>query len=105
ASSLFTASDPNAGGGLVTYAFWDSNGNGHFVVNSAAKGAGVEIDVSAAQLAQTSYVAGGATDQLYVRVNNGFAWSGWQPFTAGPVAPAVSAANAAIAAGTSVAAS
>jgi hypothetical protein len=75
--------------GITTYAFWDSNTNGHFVVNGVAKSSGVEIDVSAAQLATTTYVSGNGSDQLYVRVNNGFAWSGWQNFTASGSAPAI----------------
>ena len=104
ASNLFTASDPD-GGTLTTYAFWDSNTNGHFAVNGVTKAANTEIDVTAAQLAQTTYVAGSGTDQLFVRVYNGTAWSGWQAFTAGPVPPVVAAPNAAIEAGHSVAAS
>jgi hypothetical protein len=84
ASSLFTASDPD-GGTLTTWALWDSNTNGHFAVGGATKSANTEIDVTAAQLATTTYTAGAGTDQLFVRVNNGLVWSGWQAFTAGPV--------------------
>jgi hypothetical protein len=58
--------------------------------------------VTAAQLATTSYLAGSATDQLYVRANDGVLWSSWQPFMAGP---AVTPSNAAIASGHSIAAS
>jgi hypothetical protein len=47
ASSLFTASDAD-GDTLTTFAFWDSTGNGHFVVNGVAQPANFEIDVSAA---------------------------------------------------------
>ncbi len=104
ASSLFTASDPD-GGTITIYDFYDLSGNGHFVVNGVTQGTAVEIDLTTAQLAQTSYVAGSAADQLYVRANDGTAWSAWQPFTAGPVPPVVTASNAAIAAGHSVAAS
>jgi hypothetical protein len=88
ASSLFTASDPN-GGSIATYAFWDSNSNGHFSVNGVTQAANAEIDVTAAQLANTAYVSGSGTDQLYVRVNNGTAWSAWQPFTATGSTPAI----------------
>ena len=40
-------------------------------------------------MANTSYVAGAGTDQLYVRVNDGTAWSSWQAFTATGSAPAI----------------
>ncbi|WP_074132588.1 hypothetical protein, partial [Bradyrhizobium sp. NAS96.2] len=104
ASSLFTAGDPD-GGSITTYSFWDSNTNGHFAINGVTQAANTEIQVSAAQLTQTTYVAGNGTDQLWVRVNDGTAWSAWQAFTAGPVPPVVTASNAAIASGHSVAAS
>ncbi|OKO82962.1 hypothetical protein AC628_02665, partial [Bradyrhizobium sp. NAS96.2] len=48
-----------------------------------------EIQVSAAQLTQTTYVAGNGTDQLWVRVNDGTAWSAWQAFTTTGSTPAV----------------
>jgi hypothetical protein len=40
-------------------------------------------------LAQTTYVAGSGTDQLFVRVNDGTAWSSWQGFTATGSTPAI----------------
>ncbi|WP_063695467.1 hypothetical protein [Bradyrhizobium embrapense] len=98
ASSLFTASDPD-GDTLTQYAFWDTGGNGHFVVNGVAQAAGVEIDVSAANLSQVSYVFGptGSTpDTLWVRANDGMLWSAWKSFTATPGpdhAPVVTASN------------
>ena len=63
ASSLFTAADPD-GNTITTYALKDVTGNGHFVVNGVTQATNVEIDLTAAQLAQTTYVAGSATDQL-----------------------------------------
>ncbi len=51
-------------------------------------------DVTAAQLASTSYVSGSGTDQLYVRANDGSAWSPWQAFTATGEAPAIVNAGA-----------
>src|SRR5258708_7242988 len=92
ASNLFTASDPD-GGTLTKYEFYDATGSGHFTVGATAQLAATIIDVTAAQLSTTSYLAGAATDQLYVRANDGTAWSAWQPFTAGPTAPVVTAPN------------
>ena len=103
ASSLFTVADPE-GDSITTYDFYDATGSGHFVVNGAAEAASTIIPVTAAQLAQTSYVAGSANDLLYVRASDGTMWSAWTPFTAGP-APTVTASNIALAAGISVAAS
>src|SRR5260370_4759120 len=90
ASSLFTASDPD-GDTLTKYEFYDATGSGHFVVGGVAQAAATVIDVTAAQLASTSYLAGSATDQLYVRANDGVLWSSWQPFMAGPAPPVVRA--------------
>src|SRR5258707_1285918 len=90
---------------MTKYEFYDATGSGHFAVGGVAQGAATVIDVTAAQLATTSYVTGSASDQLYVRANDGTLWSAWQPFMAGPTAPVVSASNAAIASGQSVTAS
>ena len=62
ASSLFNVSDAD-GDSMTKYAFYDVTRNGHLVVNGVVQGTGVEIDITAAQLAQTSYVAGSGTDQ------------------------------------------
>src|SRR5258707_6072057 len=104
ASSLFTASDPD-GDTLTKYEFYDATGSGHFAVGGVAQGAATVIDVTAAQLATTSYVTGSATDQLYVRANDGTSWSAWQPFMAGPTAPVVTAPNVTTVPGQTVAAS
>ena len=79
ASSLFSASDPESDT-ITQYAFWDSTGNGHFVVNGVAQGTNVEIDVTTAQLALTSYQSGSGGDQLYVRAFDGAVWGGWTKF-------------------------
>jgi 20S proteasome alpha/beta subunit len=95
ASSLFTATDPE-GDTITTYALKDVTGNGHFVVNGVVQASNVEIDLTAAQLAQTTYVAGSATDQFSVRAFDGTLWSGWQTATiTAPVnqAPIVKASN------------
>ncbi|MEX6880718.1 hypothetical protein AB2C45_34170, partial [Pseudomonas aeruginosa] len=55
ATSLFTASDSD-GDTITQYGFWDTGGNGHWVVNGVAQAAGTNIEVSAANLSQVSYV-------------------------------------------------
>ncbi|TWC06727.1 autotransporter passenger strand-loop-strand repeat protein [Bradyrhizobium macuxiense] len=98
ASSLFSVSDAD-NDAITQYAFWDTGGNGHWVVNGVAQAANVEIDVSAANLSQVSYVfgpGGSPSDTLYVRANDGSKWSSWTAFTATPGpdhAPVVTAAN------------
>jgi probable HAF family extracellular repeat protein len=75
ASSLFTASDPDA---IATFGFWDTGiGGGHFVLDGVAQGSNQEIDITAAQLSQLSYQSGSATDTLWVRANDGSQWSSW----------------------------
>ncbi len=78
ASALFTAVD--VGGQAITeYALYNTGtGGAHFVVNGATQGVGQEIDVTAAQLAQTIYQAGASADQLWVKAFDG-QWSGWTP--------------------------
>ena len=66
ASSLFTATDPD-GDDIITYALKDMTGNGYFVVNGVVQATNVEIDLTAAQLAQTIYQSGSGTDQLAVQ--------------------------------------
>jgi hypothetical protein len=96
AASLFAASDP-FGEPIAQYDLWDSgSGGGHFTLGGVALGANQDNVVSAAQLAQTAYVAGAGSDTLWVRAGDGGEWGAWsQSFTvAGQVhAPAVSAAN------------
>ncbi|MGY3482155.1 autotransporter passenger strand-loop-strand repeat protein [Bradyrhizobium sp. USDA 4011] len=110
ASSLFTVSDAD-GDPITTYAFWDTQGHGHWVVNGVVQATNAEIDVAAANLSQVSYVFGpsGSTDTLLVRANDGTVWGGWTQFTAkafGDTAPTVNAANVTAAHGqTSIAAS
>ncbi|WP_299107554.1 hypothetical protein, partial [uncultured Bradyrhizobium sp.] len=98
ATSLFTATDADHDA-ITTYAFWDTGGNGHWTVNGVAQAANTEIDVSAANLSQLSYVfgpTGSAPDTLYIRANDGFLWGAWTAFTATPgpdQAPVVTAPN------------
>ncbi|OLI79902.1 hypothetical protein IXO278_20585 [Xanthomonas oryzae pv. oryzae] len=47
ATRLFTARDAY-NDAIAKYAFWDTGGTGHWVVNGVAQAANTEIDVSAA---------------------------------------------------------
>ncbi len=83
ASTLFTASDADTGDTIQKLQFWDDTGDprsGHFVVNGQAQGALQTIEVTAGQLAQTTFQSGAATDHLYVRAFDGTDWSGWRDF-------------------------
>ncbi|TWB90546.1 hypothetical protein FBZ93_11499 [Bradyrhizobium macuxiense] len=107
ASSLFSASDPDSDP-ITQYALWDSNGNGAWVVNGAVQATNAEIDITAAQLAQTSYQFGSAPDQLWVRAYDGTLWGAWVPFTVTPGpdhAPVVSATDFSATHGQDIAAS
>src|SRR2546430_7942020 len=53
ASSLFSVSDAD-NDTITQYALFDSTGSGHWIVNGVAQGTNVEIDVTAAQLIQTT---------------------------------------------------
>ncbi len=80
ASSLFTATDSD-GDVAVKYEFWDDiNGGGHFAKAGVQQAAGTSIAVSAADLSNLSYVGGNAaaTERVWVRANDGLAWSGWK---------------------------
>ena len=94
AANLVTATDAD-GDAITKYALWDSNTNGHWSVNGATQAANSEIDITAAQLSQTTYQAGSGTDQLWIRAYDGIAWGAWQPFNA----TGESSGNANIAAG------
>jgi hypothetical protein len=79
-SSLFSGSDAN--NDLLTYLLYDNTPaatSGHFVVNGTIVPALTIYTVSAAQLAQTTFVAGasGTSDDLYVEAFDGQAYSGW----------------------------
>jgi hypothetical protein len=68
----------------------------------------VAIDVTAAQLAHTTFQSGSGSDDLWVRVNDGMKWSDWKPFHVNaPVdqAPVVTASNVVAAPHQTVAAS
>jgi hypothetical protein len=83
ASTLFTVSDAESDA-ITNYQFWDSTGaaaSGKFFVNGVAQGFDVAINVSAAQLAQTTFQPGtSGTDELWVRASDGNSWSEWKQF-------------------------
>jgi hypothetical protein len=82
ASSLFSVSDAD-GDAIIKYQFWDSTADpasGHWVVDGVAQTTSVAIDVTAAQLAQTTFQSGSGTDDLWVRANDGTDWGAWQEF-------------------------
>jgi hypothetical protein len=83
ASSLFSATDAN--NAPLTYFVFDNSpaaNSGHFAVNGAAVPAGAVYQISAADLAHTTFVAGaaGASDDLFAQAYDGHAYSGWSEF-------------------------
>src|SRR3984885_2188176 len=89
ATSLFSVTAANSGA-ITEYDFWDTGGNGYWVVNGVAESSGVDIYVLASSLSQVSYVFGSYgsnADTLYVRVNDGTLWSVWSSFTAQAFTP------------------
>ncbi|MGY3532824.1 hypothetical protein [Bradyrhizobium sp. USDA 4452] len=110
ASSLFTVSDAD-NDTITNYQFWDSTtdpASGHFVVAGVTQPAGQGIDVSAAQLANTSFQSGSGSDDLWVRAFDGMMWSSWKEFHVNAPAdnlPIVSAADFSASHGQDIAAS
>jgi hypothetical protein len=83
ASSLFSASD--ADGDTLSYYIYDNtaaNSAGHFALNGVAVAAEVMVPVSAAQLAQLTFVAGaaGTSNDLNVLANDGHVQTDWSEF-------------------------
>ena len=80
----------DADGDGLTYFFYDNSADptsGHFTVNGVVQAAGTTFAVSAPQLAQTTFTVGTAgTEDLFVNVWDGLAFSGPQEFHIG-VAP------------------
>ena len=81
-SSLFSATD--ADNDALIYYFYDNSpaaNSGHFVVNGTVMPAGTTFGLTAAQLAQTVFVAGtGASDDIFVQVSDGQAVSNLAEF-------------------------
>ena len=76
-SDLISATDQD--GDPITYSLVDSTpGGGHFLVNGVEQAANKVFDVTAAQLAQTTFVpAVGGSDDLMVRASDGHVFSDW----------------------------
>ena len=95
-STLVSATD--ADNDALAYTFFDATpGGGHFAVNGVEQAAGQIFAVTAAQLAQTTFVpAANASDDLLVGATDGHVFSGWSNLHVnGPVnhAPVVSVPN------------
>jgi hypothetical protein len=98
-ASLFSASDND--GDALSYYLYDNNAaasSGHFVVGGTSVPAQTIVAVTAAQLAQASFVPGaaGTSDDLYLQAFDGKAYSGWNTFVhvATNTAPVVTATAA-----------
>jgi len=108
ASALFSMTDGD-GDTMTKYQFFDSTSDpasGHWVVNGTVQGTNQPIDVTAAQLAQTTFQSGSGSDDLWVRAFDGFDWSGWKEFHVNaPVdqKPVVSGSDASLTLNSSVA--
>ena len=79
-SSLFSGSDVD--GDTLTYYLYDANAaanSGHFVVGGNNVPAETVYALTAAQLAQATFVAGaaGTSDDIYVQAYDGLSYSGW----------------------------
>ena len=82
AANLINVTDAD-GDAPVTYRFYDAAGGGSFKLNGVIQGAGQNIDVSAADIGNLTYVGGGAkgSETLYAQVYDGQAWSAWTSWT------------------------
>ena len=111
-ASLINVSDPD-GDAITRYQLYDATGNpasGHFVVNGITQSSNMTLDITAAQAAQTTFVAGTVNDDIQIRAFDGHAWSAadtanWAPFTLGPTVnnpPVVTTANIRATAGQSI---
>lgn len=81
-TSLFRVTDAD-NDTITAYQFWDSTtdpASGHFVVAGMAQGTGQNINVSPAQLSQTTFQAALVSDDLWVRAYDGKLWSTWTEF-------------------------
>jgi Ca2+-binding RTX toxin-like protein len=109
AAGLFDVTDAD-GDAILSYEFWDDvAGGGYFALDGVAQGSN-PIAISAAQLADLDYVASATpgTEQVWVRANDGMAWSAWKPWNMTSAlhipnaAPAVSVFNGTVLLGQSV---
>ena len=82
ANSLLAVNDVD-GDQITMFRLYDQSPeatSGHFTVNGAVQAPMHNIDLTPAQLAQTSFVAGTTPDHLWVQVFDGAAWSAWYDF-------------------------
>ena len=101
ASSLFTASDPD-GDTITQYRFWDGTADPEQRACRGERrcpGQGYLHHDAAGQLAQTTFQAGTASDQMWVQANDGAQWGAWTIFNINPAAggyqaPAIVASGA-----------
>jgi hypothetical protein len=81
ASSLFSVSDAD-GNPITKYTFNDATaGSGRFYLNGVALGELSNVELTAAQLAQTTFEVGAGSDLLWVRASDGVEWGGWKSFS------------------------
>jgi hypothetical protein len=84
-SNLFSVSDADHDA-ITSYRFWDGTtdaASGHFEFNGTPVAQTPQsFEVAAAQLSSLTYKAGMVADELWVRANDGFAWSDWHVFHA-----------------------
>ncbi|MBL8707342.1 MAG: hypothetical protein JNM30_21010, partial [Rhodospirillales bacterium] len=111
-SSLISVSDAN-GDAITKYRLADggaASGSGYFTLNGTPIAANTLTEITAAQLAQVNFVGGSAAgvDTLAISAFDGTSWSDYKAFSVTTTAPAnaapvVSAPNASVSAGQSVA--
>jgi Ca2+-binding RTX toxin-like protein len=83
-ASLIAVADSD-GDAITRYRFADGTpGSGFWTVGGVAQGANVLIEITAAQLGQTSYVGGTGTDTVAVAAYDGTGWSEYAVFTVSP---------------------
>jgi serralysin len=84
ASSLFSVNDTDADP-IQSYRFWDGTADpnsGHFELNGVAVTQSLSsFEISAAQLANLTYVPGSVADELWVRASDGQSFGNWTVFT------------------------
>src|SRR5262249_42270293 len=86
ASALFSVADSD-GDTITKYQFWDSStdpASGHWGVNGGVQGTNQAIDVTAAQLSQTTFQSGSGYVDLWVRAFDSFDWSAWKELPSNP---------------------
>src|SRR5262249_45030902 len=98
-TGLFAVIDPDQGDTLQKYQLWDGTADptsGFFSVDGVAQVVNQTIEVTAANLASTTFQAGqDGTDDLFIRASDGALWSDWTKFqvTASNHAPVVTASD------------